>query len=116
MRLQGDLRAFNIGLVFPVYVRRYRLEARKAGQSQDLAKPMKLDNRFNPIAALRAAPGLLRQLARVKVRIDRHIVAEALGRSKERLQFAWTPSGTTACGPWRSIPAGPCTASLTLLP
>jgi multidrug resistance efflux pump len=55
--LQGDFRALYVGLVFPVYVRRYRLESGEAGQGQNLAQAMELDDGFDAVAALGAAPG-----------------------------------------------------------
>ncbi len=84
---QGDLRAFHVGLVFPVYVRRYRLEAREAGQSQDLAQPVELDDRLDAVAALGAAPSSLGQPAGVKIWIYGNVVTKSLGRGEQRLQL-----------------------------
>ncbi len=39
---QGDLRALHVCLVFPMYVRCYRLEAREAGQGQNFTQAMEL--------------------------------------------------------------------------
>ena len=54
---QGDLRALDVGLVLPMDVRCHGFEAREAGQRQDLAQAVELDDGLNAVTALRAAPG-----------------------------------------------------------
>ena len=85
--LERDLRALDVGLVLAVDVRRHGLEAREADERQDLAQAVELDHGLDAVAPLGAAPGAIGQPARVEVRIDRHVVAEALGRGEQRVEL-----------------------------
>ena len=48
---EGDLRALDVGLVFAVDIRRHRLEAREADQSENLAQAVDLNYGLDAVAA-----------------------------------------------------------------
>jgi hypothetical protein len=78
-RFQGDLRALDVGLVLAVDIRRHRLEASEADQGEDLTQSVELDYRLDAVAALGVTPSPIGQPAGMKVGIDGHVVAKALG-------------------------------------
>ena len=60
MGFKGDLRALHVRLVFSLDVRHYRLKAGEAGQGQNLAQAMELDDGIDAVRARGASPGTIR--------------------------------------------------------
>src|SRR5216683_2572210 len=86
-RVQGNLCTLDVSLVLPLDIRRHGLEASEANQDENLAQAVELNYGLDAVAALGVAPGPIGQAANMKVGIDRHVVAKALGSGKDGLQF-----------------------------
>ena len=87
LRFQGDLRALNVGFILPVNIGNLGFKSREPDQRKHLTQPVELDHGFDAVAALRVAPSSIGQPARVKVGIDRYVIAETLRRGEHRFQL-----------------------------
>jgi hypothetical protein len=87
LRLELDLRALHVRLVLAVDVRRHGVEPGEPDERHHLPQPMELEDGLDAGVASPAPPRSLGQTARVEIGIDRHVLAEALGRREERLEL-----------------------------
>jgi ABC-type nickel/cobalt efflux system permease component RcnA len=73
-RLEGDLRALDVCLIFTIDVWRHCLKACETHESKDLAQAVELNHSFNTVATLGVTPCVIGQPASVKVLIYGYVI------------------------------------------